>query len=114
MAQNELFDSRYFEMIGCELQVSNDAPQDVKKQFEKYLQQLSKNEATDINSLPISFWSKDNENDKVWWKNQPYKVGIWIFSFDKKTEYNYYEDYPNKLTAEQKRIFDKENPCLAK
>lgn len=55
-------------------------------------------------------WYKNDENDTIWWKDTPDTVGVWIFSFDKKTEYNLYEDYPQKLTPEQKAIFDKENP----
>jgi hypothetical protein len=35
---------------------------------------------------------------------------VWIFSFDKTTEFNMFHDYPYKLTKEQKQIFDKENP----
>lgn len=34
-------------------------------------------------------------------------------SFDKKTIFNIFADYPHKLTKEQKEIFDKENPYWA-
>nr|DAS28633.1 MAG TPA: hypothetical protein [Caudoviricetes sp.] len=37
-----------------------------------------------------------------------------IFSFDKKKEFNFWQDYPNKLTKEQRAIFDKENEILVK
>lgn len=57
-----------------------------------------------------SEWLKNDEHDQIWWKNNPEKVGEWIFSFDKKTEFNMFRDYPDKLTADQKEIFDKENP----
>ena len=40
----------------------------------------------------------------------PDSVGEWIFSFDKKQEFNLFADYPHNLTAEQVQIFDKENP----
>ena len=55
-------------------------------------------------------WYKNDEKDTIWWKETPDTVGVWIFSFDKKKEFNLYEDYPHKLTPEQKAIFDKENP----
>lgn len=54
-------------------------------------------------------WYKNKESDKIWWKDTD-SVGEWIFSFDKKTEYNMFADYPHNLTPEQKAVFDKENP----
>ena len=57
-----------------------------------------------------SSWYKNNDTDKIWWKDTPDTVGNFIFSFDKKAEYNLFRDYPFKLTKEQKEIFDKENP----
>lgn len=59
-------------------------------------------------------WYKENESDKIWWKDTPGVVGEFIFSFDKKKEFNMFADYPWKLTAEQKKIFDEENPYWAK
>ncbi len=56
---------------------------------------------------------KENENDKIWWVDNFDTVGEWLFSFDKKTVFNMFEDYPWKLTEEQKRIFDEENPYWA-
>lgn len=53
---------------------------------------------------------KNNENDVIWWVDNPDVKGEWLFSFDKKTIFNMFRDYPYKLTAEQKAIFDKENP----
>lgn len=58
-------------------------------------------------------WFKNNSNDKIWWLNNPEFKGEWIFSFDRKTKFNMFADYPWKLTAEQKKIFDKENPDWA-
>lgn len=55
-------------------------------------------------------WYKNNESDAVWWKDTPGIIGEWIFSFDKKQEYNLFADYPHNLTVEQLKIFDKENP----
>ena len=56
-----------------------------------------------------NIWYKNNETDTIWWKDDPTVIGVWIFSFDKTTEFNMFHDYPYKLTKEQKQIFDKEN-----
>ncbi len=56
---------------------------------------------------------KENPNDIIWWKETPGIIGEWIFSFDRKTVFNMFEDYPWKLTPEQKEIFDRENPYWA-
>lgn len=59
-------------------------------------------------------WFKNEEEDAVWWKSDTEAVGEIIFSFDKEKEFNFWQDYPNKLTKEQKAIFDKENEVLVK
>ena len=53
---------------------------------------------------------KNNPDDRVWWVDNPDTKGERLFSFDKKTVFNLFSDYPHKLTPEQKEIFDKENP----
>ena len=53
---------------------------------------------------------KENPTDQIWWVDDPDIRGEWWFSFDGVTFYNLFEDYPWKLTPEQKAIFDKENP----
>ncbi len=53
---------------------------------------------------------KKNESDKVWWVDDPEHVGLLRFSFDRRKVYNLYSDYPDKLTQEERRIFDAENP----
>lgn len=55
-------------------------------------------------------WYKNNNAYKIWWEETPDQVGLWLFSFDKKTTFNMFEDYPHNLTKEQKEIFDEENP----
>lgn len=59
-------------------------------------------------------WYKENPGDKIWWLDNSDEVkGEWVFSFDKKTRFNLFQDYPHKLSPEQKEIFDKENPYWA-
>lgn len=53
---------------------------------------------------------KNNDTDQIWWVDNTEKVGEHLFTFDKKQIFNLFEDYPYKLTKEQKEIFDKENP----
>lgn len=52
---------------------------------------------------------KNKETDQIWWLDTE-EIGTWEFSFDKKTVFNMFRDYPWKLTKEQKEIFDRENP----
>ena len=56
---------------------------------------------------------KNEETDKIWWVDTSDKVGVWEFSFDQKTVFNMFQDYPWQLTPEQKEIFDRENPFWA-
>ena len=64
--------------------------------------------------MSSKIWFKENKNDKIWWLDNGDEVkGEFIFSFDKKTEFNLFADYPYKLTKEQKAVFDKENPDWA-
>ena len=56
---------------------------------------------------------KNNETDVIYWVDDPETKGEFLFSFDQKQVFNLFEDYPWKLTKDQKRIFDKENPYWA-
>ena len=56
---------------------------------------------------------KNNPDDKIWWLEDPDQIGVWLFSFDRKKIFNMFEDYPQKLTSEEKRIFDAESPYWA-
>ncbi len=59
-------------------------------------------------------WYKNEEQDLIWWlDNGDETTGEWVFSFDKKTAFNMFADYPQKLTPEEKVIFDRENPYWA-
>ena len=53
---------------------------------------------------------KNNKSDRIFWVNNTDQIGVWLFSFDKKTIFNMFADYPHNLTPEQKQIFDEENP----
>ncbi|SUT93211.1 Uncharacterised protein [[Actinobacillus] rossii] len=59
-------------------------------------------------------WYKNHKKDQVWWKDDDEKIGELVFSFDKFTEFNFWQDYPHKLTPEQKAIFDAENEILVR
>ena len=50
---------------------------------------------------------------RITWLDTSDKVGEWLFTFDGKTIFNMFRDYPYKLTQEQKEIFDKETPYWA-
>ena len=56
---------------------------------------------------------KNNKKDTIYWVDNYDVIGEFLFSFDKKTIYNLFRDYPYKLNKEQKEIFDKENPYWA-
>lgn len=53
---------------------------------------------------------KKNKSDRIFWVDNADQIGVWLFSFDQKTVFNMFEDYPHNLTPEQKQIFDEENP----
>lgn len=57
---------------------------------------------------------KHEDTDKIWWTNDTKYVGVAYFTFDKKKIYELNNDYPQKLTKEEKEIFDKENPWYAR
>ena len=62
--------------------------------------------------MPNKFYKREKK-DQIWWVDNRDEIGVWEFSFDKKTIFNMFRDYPWKLTPEQKEIFDKENPFWA-
>lgn len=53
---------------------------------------------------------KNNPKDSIYWVDDPDTMGEYLFSFDKKKVFNLFTDYPHKLTAEQREVFEKENP----
>lgn len=61
----------------------------------------------------LSDFYKENENSKIWLIDDlDGSFGPFLFSFDKKTIYNFWSDY-DKLTPEQKAIFNEEFPEMA-
>lgn len=52
---------------------------------------------------------KEHKDDKVYWVDNSGTMGEFLFSFDKKKVYNLFRDYPEKLSKQEKSIFDKEN-----
>ena len=58
-------------------------------------------------------WHKQDEKELIWYTGKIDSVCEILFTFDKKTVFNFWQDYPEKLTPEQIRIFKKENPVLA-
>lgn len=54
---------------------------------------------------------KKSDSDKVYWlTKKDESIGEFLFSFDLKKVYNIYTDYPEKLSNEELRVFNKENP----
>lgn len=58
----------------------------------------------------LSDYYKNNPSDKTWWIEDMEHKGQFLFSFDKKKNFNLFSDYPHNLTPEQIKIFDEENP----
>lgn len=54
-----------------------------------------------------------DEKKQVRWIEDPDTVGEMLFTFDGKQIFNLFRDYPQELSAEQKNIFDQENPYWA-
>ena len=58
----------------------------------------------------LSDFYKNSESDSVWWVDDLEHIGRYLFSFDKERVYNLFSDYPQELTDEQLRVFNRENP----
>ncbi len=56
---------------------------------------------------------KESEEEQIWRVETPGEEGPYLFSFDQKTVFNFWTDYPDKLTPDQIEIFKKENPTMA-
>ena len=56
---------------------------------------------------------KVNVGNSFRWVNNHDEKGKFLFTFDGKEIFNLFQDYPYKLTKEQKKMFDEENPFWA-
>ena len=83
------------------------------KEFEKIIKESGDEYYTDEDTGRIYPFYKENKTDKIWWVDTYDIRDGGTFSFDKKTTYSLFGDYPHNLTPEQKEIFDKENPYWA-
>lgn len=63
--------------------------------------------------VELGEWYKDEDWHQIWWLEVLNEKGLWLFSFDRERIYNLFEDYPDKLTAEEVEIFDREQPYWA-
>ena len=63
--------------------------------------------------VELGEWYKDEDWHQIWWLEVMNEKGLWLFSFDREKIYNLFEDYPDKLTAEEVEIFDREQPYWA-
>ena len=57
--------------------------------------------------------NSQNDDIKFAWVEKLGQKGEHLFTFDGITIFNLFQDYPYKLTPEQKEIFDAENPFWA-
>lgn len=57
---------------------------------------------------------KNSPDNIIWWvESKDCNIGEWLFTLDKKNVFNMFRDYPWKLSAKEKEIFDRENPYWA-
>ena len=54
-------------------------------------------------------WYHENDGDRIWWLDNYPVIGEFIFSFDKRKQYNLYEDYPDRLSVKEWLVFNAEN-----
>lgn len=63
--------------------------------------------------MPSKKFYKESPTDQVWWVDTSEADGLFLFSFDQNKIHNLFSDYPRNLTAEERKIFDRENPYWA-
>lgn len=62
--------------------------------------------------MPEYDFYKDDES-QIYIIETPDEIGAFLFSFDKKKIYDFYKDFPQKLTPEEIEIFKREFPYMA-
>ena len=88
---------------------------DISESCREVFNELAEEELKKYQSLSFTIDKKGKrafEIDSLWGYYAEKGNGVCL-AFDKKKIFNLFADYPHALTAEQKRIFDKENPFWA-
>lgn len=70
-------------------------------------------ENKNYNSKEYELFKKEKTDTIFWVRGGNLRYGQHVFTFDKEHFFDFFADYPEKLTSEQKKIFDKECPELA-
>lgn len=78
-------------------------------EFYDYYNNLIKEYYIDLDNGEYEVLQRDNDTDKVTWINHIDYTGEHLFTFDMKKVYNLFRDYPDKLSEDEKEIFDSEN-----
>lgn len=63
--------------------------------------------------MPSNYEFEREEGEEIWWVVNDGMIGPLLFSFDRQKVYNYWTDYPDKLSPEELEIFDREQPLWA-
>ena len=95
-----------FENIATEREREKKEEADRRERMQQEYQKLM------VTSGDDRYYYKKKKTDKIWWLKE--SGNEHVFSFDKETNFFLMKDYPDKLTPEQKEIFDSENPYWAK
>lgn len=68
-----------------------------------------------VEELEGEFYFEKDEGGRFWWVRFDDRIGMLAFTFDRKKIYYYFSgDYPDRLTAEERRIFEEDCPFWAK
>lgn len=68
-----------------------------------------------VEELEGEFYFEKDKGGRSWWVRFDDRIGVLAFSFDKKKIYYFFsDDYPGKLTPEERRIFEEGRPFWAK